>query len=54
MLRPIRVLTCLFFVKRKVLYDEKRILYVYYNITPILSWNYFTSKIAKASDFTTK
>ena len=34
-------------------YDKKRILSIYYNITPILSGNYFTPKIAKASDFTT-
>ena len=34
-------------------YDKKRIISIYYNITPILSSYYFTPKIAKASDFTT-
>ena len=33
------------------IYDKKRIFSIYYNITPILSCNRFTSKIAKASDF---
>lgn len=42
--------------KRKVVIfnDKKRVFSVYYNITPIPSCNYSTSKIAKASDFTTK
>ena len=35
------------------IYDKKRVISIYYNITPILSCNDFTSKIAKASDFTT-
>ena len=35
------------------IYDKKRSFSIYYNITPILSCNTFTSKIAKASDFTT-
>lgn len=35
------------------IYDKKRIFSIYYNITPILNCNYFTPKIAKASDFTT-
>lgn len=33
------------------IYDKKIIFSIYYNITPILSCNYFTAKIAKASDF---
>ncbi len=36
------------------IYDKERIYSIYYNITPILSGIYFTSKIVKASDFTTK
>ena len=35
------------------IYDKKRIFSIYYNITPILSCNNTTSKIEKASDFTT-
>ena len=35
------------------IYDKTRSISIYYNITPILSCNTFTSKIAKASDFTT-
>ena len=35
------------------IYDKKRIFSIYYNITPILSGNYFTPKITKASNFTT-
>ena len=35
------------------IYDKKRIFSIYYNITTILSGNNFTSKIEKASDFTT-
>ena len=35
------------------IYDKTRIISIYYNIATILSCNTFTSKIAKASDFTT-
>ena len=32
-------------------YDKKRIISIYYNITPNLSCNTFTPKIEKASEF---
>ena len=40
-----------FFIKGGGIYDKKRMISIYYNITSILSSNDFTSKIAKASDF---
>lgn len=36
------------------IYDKKRSFSIYCNITTIPSCNYFTPKIVKASDFTTK